>query len=165
MRKEIEPFSVFAITMKTLNDPGLLLVSGERGNPMAIGWGTIGMLWSRPLFVVYVRPSRASHDLIESFGEFSVNVPGEEQKDAVAICGSDSGRDMDKIAKCGLTLADGIRIKVPYIRECRIHFECRVVHTGKIHKETLDQVVLCNYYLHEDFHSVFYGEILGAFSE
>jgi flavin reductase (DIM6/NTAB) family NADH-FMN oxidoreductase RutF len=165
MRREVEPESVYRKTLAALADTGLLLVSGEKGNPMAIGWATMGLLWSKPVFIVYVRPSRASHNLIETFGEFSVNVPDEKLREAVASCGSESGRDTDKAAKHGLTLVAGIAIKVPHILECPIHYECRLIHTGKVVADTLDRVVLCSYYLSDDFHSVFYGEILGAYSD
>ena len=41
---------------------GLLLNSvSADGTPnvMTIGWGTPGVIWGRPIFIVYVRPSRS----------------------------------------------------------------------------------------------------------
>jgi len=65
-------------TNKMLGHGGLLLASTDaKGNPnaMTIGWGTIGIIWAKPIFVVLVRPSRYTYDLIEITNDFTVNVP------------------------------------------------------------------------------------------
>ena len=36
---------------------------------MAIGWGSIGRIWERPVFVAYVRSSRHTSSLIDVCGE------------------------------------------------------------------------------------------------
>jgi hypothetical protein len=46
-------------TIKTLNELGLLLVSIDsngKPNVMTIGWGSIGIIWYKPIFIVL--PSR-----------------------------------------------------------------------------------------------------------
>jgi hypothetical protein len=48
-------------TIKTLNELGLLLVSIDsngKPNVMTIGWGSIGIIWYKPIFIVLVRQSR-----------------------------------------------------------------------------------------------------------
>lgn len=32
---------------------------------MTIGWGTIGVIWERPVFVAYVRQQRYSREMLE----------------------------------------------------------------------------------------------------
>ena len=47
--------------VKAFAENRVLLVSqGKEGLPnvMAIGWGTVGIIWGKPIFVVLVRPSR-----------------------------------------------------------------------------------------------------------
>ena len=54
----------FAETMQRMREDGLLLASVSRDgkpNVMTIGWGTIGSIWARPVFIVLVRPSRYSY--------------------------------------------------------------------------------------------------------
>ena len=54
-------------TLSRLRDPGLLLAAaGADGKPsaMTIGWGTIGVIWSKPIFTVLVRPSRYTFKLL-----------------------------------------------------------------------------------------------------
>ena len=65
MAKVTIPYTdFFAETMRRMRDDGLLLVTTDAGgkpNVMTIGWGTIGSIWGRPVFVVLVRPSRYSY--------------------------------------------------------------------------------------------------------
>lgn len=70
-------------TLETLNELGLLLVSidsKEKPNVMTIGWGLIGIVWYKPIFMILVRPSRYTHKLIEETGDFTVNVPKKDMK-------------------------------------------------------------------------------------
>ena len=163
MRNKIGVFDAISETIKQLNECGLLLVSGKQGNPMAIGWGTIGIIWAKPVFIVLVRPSRYTFKLIEKCNEFSVNVPTENLKDQVMICGSKSGRDIDKIKECNFTLEKGHIISVPFIKECPIHYECRTIHKNKVLNEKLTNEIVKEYYPAVDFHTIYYGEIVGVY--
>ena len=65
-------------TLSRLTDPGLLLVSAAgdgKPNAMTIGWGTVGVIWGKPIFVVLVRPSRYTYSLLEASDSFTVCVP------------------------------------------------------------------------------------------
>lgn len=151
-------------SIEQLGNGGLLLVSGTKGNPMTIGWGLIGQIWGRPIFQVLVRPSRHSFSLLEELGEFTVCVPADGQKDALSLCGTRSGRDLDKVAACGLSLEPSSDVSVPYIAECRAHYECRVIHTNDLVNATLDPQIVERSYPKGDFHRVYFGEILGLYA-
>ena len=102
--------------------------SGDKVNSMVIGWGHIGRVWERPVCIAYVRTSRYTSELIDSNPEFTVNVPVNGfKKEAFALCGSKSGRDMDKISMAGLSLVEPEVISVPAIKEFPLTLECRVV--------------------------------------
>ena len=163
MRERIGDYEAMAETLDRLGKEGLLLMTGSEGNPMTIGWGTIGRIWGRPVFLVLVRPSRHSFGLLEELPEFSVNVPTDELKDTVELCGTESGRDMDKAKECGLTLNSCGSIGVPYVEDCPIHYECRVIHKGNVINADLIPQIVAECYPTGDFHRVFYGEILGVF--
>jgi len=165
MREKIGTFDAFEQTMEQISGNGGLLASGDSGNPMAIGWGTIGIIWRKPIFVVLVRPSRFTFTLLEDCGEFTVNVPDASLAEQVAICGSKSGRDIDKIRECGFTLEDCESISVPYLKECPIHYECRVVHKNDLSNAALDEEIVQSHYAAGDFHRVYYGEILGVYRQ
>ena len=165
MRTKIHRYDAVADTLKALQKDGLFLVSGEQGNPMTIGWGTIGLIWSRPVFIVLVRPSRYSFSLLEALPEFTVNLPAAGHREALSICGSVSGRDTDKIAKCGFSLEASEHVRVPHITECPVHYECRVIHKSNVINADLEEEIVERTYASGDYHRVYYGQILGVYRE
>lgn len=165
MRKRIGVYDQYSETMKQMAEDGLLLVTGKKGNPMAIGWGTIGIIWRIPVFCVLVRPSRYSFGLLEQHPEFTVNVPTSQLQRQVALCGTESGRDVDKVKKCGFTLVPSEGVSVPYIKECPVHYECVIIHKNKVIDSTLDQDIVSTFYPGGNFHTIYFGKILGVYSE
>ncbi len=164
MLKEIRCFEGFERLMNALHGRGAILITGvQKPNPMTIGWASLGVIWSKPVLSVLVRPSRHSFSLIESHDEFSVCVPPVEMNRQLAICGSRSGRDTDKFAECGFTVEAGVKIKVPHILECPLHFECKIVHKNNMDSSRLDSSINGAYYQGGDYHTVYFGEIVGAF--
>lgn len=165
-KKKIGTFDAVAQTMATLSGDGALLVAGaEPANPMTIGWGQIGITWGREVFLVMVRRSRYTHELMEKAEHFSVNVPPESMKDACKLCGTKSGRDIDKIAEAGLTVEPGKSLEVPTLAECPVHYECRILHTNEVDPATLDGDIARACYGSGDYHTVYWGEIVGVYRQ
>lgn len=158
----------FAETMRRMREDGLLLATaGADGRPnvMTIGWGTIGSIWGRPVFIVLVRPSRHSYGRLEESGDFTVNVAPRELAETIAYCGTVSGRDHDKFQERRLTTVPGRQVRAPIIQECVIHYECRTIHRNDVAPEALTQAVLEQYYAQGDFHRVYFGEIVAAYAD
>jgi flavin reductase (DIM6/NTAB) family NADH-FMN oxidoreductase RutF len=169
MKRQIGTFDALQETMEKL-DPerggeGCLLIGGGNGNPMTIGWGNIGIIWSMPIFTVLVRPSRYTFELIGESGEFSVNVLDKRYSKQLLHCGTTSGRDEDKVAACGFHLDKGIKIAIPHLQEASAVYECRTVHKNKVINAALDSNILKRYYAEGDFHTLFFGRILGVYRE
>ena len=100
--------------------PGILITTkvGDKVNSMTIGWGTLGVIWERPVFVAYVRQQRYTREMLDQCREFTINVPvGDFPRRALGVCGSKSGRDMDKIEAAGLTPVEPEVIGVPGLKE------------------------------------------------
>lgn len=175
MKREINPFDYAGEICKAL--PGGILLTTKRGeavNSMTIGWGGIGIDWSRPVFIAYVRESRYTKQLLEDNGEFTVNVPlGEVPRAALSLCGRKSGRDMNKIEKLSLTLEESDTISVPGIRELPLTLECKVIYKQKQDLSAIPDDILDRYYpveddtLHpgseRDYHIAYTGQILKAY--
>jgi len=82
----------------------------------------------RPLTLgIGVHQKRHSYGLIESEGEFVVNIATVDQIEAVKACGKLSGRDGDKFERVGLTPVPGSKVKACLIAECPVSIECRVI--------------------------------------
>ncbi len=153
-------------TLKAFDEKRVLLVSqGSKGIPniMTIGWGSLGIVWKRPVFTVLVRHSRYTHALIEETGEFSVNILPPGMEEVAKYCGTVSGRDVNKFEVKQLTSITASRLKVPLIKECIIHFECRVIYRSDLLPEALDKPLLTEIYGNtKDFHRIYFGDILAC---
>ena len=158
-----------AETLSKLADPGALLVGSKKNgssNVMTIGWGLVGVFWTKPIFLVAVRHSRFTHEFIEDNGEFTVNVPGEGLTEAVNYCGEVSGRKHDKFKECKLTVVKGKKVMVPVIKECKIHYECKVVHKLELKSGLVPADVKKTYYsgrAENDYHTLYFGEIVAIY--
>ena len=155
-------------TLEVLPLDGALLVSVDkagRANVMTIGWGTFGWVWGKPVLTVLVRPSRYTYELLEESGEFTVNVPPRSMAETVAYCGSVSGRNFDKFEERKLTATRGKRVRAPIIEECAVHYECRVIHKNDVVPTTLAPEITQSAYRNDDYHRIYYGEILAAYAK
>lgn len=80
-----------------------------------------------PMVMVGIVPSRHSYRMIKDTGCFVVNLVGTEQQAMFDYLGSHSGRDEDKLAKLGLTVTEGEKVKAPILADCPVNIECTVV--------------------------------------
>ena len=155
-------------TFDVLSHDGALLVTAKKSghaNVMTIGWGTFGWIWSKPVLMVMVRPSRYTYEFLEDNGEFTVNIPGKDLAETVAYCGRVSGRNFDKFAEKSMTATRAKRVRVPIIKECLLHYECRVVHTNDILPETLVPEINNTAYSDKSYHRLYFGEILATYAD
>ncbi len=151
-----------ACSLKNMASFGAFLTvgDGKSTNPMTIGWGQIGISQGKPVFAVMVRPSRHSFTFLSENPVFTVSIPKDESfKEALAFCGSKSGRDYDKIKECKLETADSEIINVPGISGCEI-YECRVLYKTEMHMDETNPECNEKWYKNGDYHTVFTGEIL-----
>ena len=165
MRKEVEIFDVFKETLDKLDGEGILLVAGDPPNLMTIGWGTIGHIWHKQIMTVMIRPVRYTFRLMESAKDFSVCVLPDQYRKQLTLCGTKSGRDVNKVEACNFNLEPCKKVQSFYLAESVIHFECRIVHKHFLDPETLDPKIIKRYYPQNDFHMVYYGEILGIYKK
>ena len=150
-------------TLAQLGKHGLLLNTVDtegRPNTMTIGWGTVGIIWGKPIFVVLVRPSRFTFANVEAVAEFVVSVPGDDMHETCMYCGTESGRDVDKFADRELTAIDAATVAVPLIEQCVRHYECRVVHRNDVSDAEITPELRSGAYAGGDLHRIYYGEIL-----
>lgn len=105
-------------------------------NLITIAWA--GSICSDPpMLSISIRPERHSYDIIQSTGEFVVNVPSLLQAKETDWCGVVSGRDIDKFAHTGLTPAPALKTKCPIVLECPVNIECKVTHSIVLGSHTM----------------------------
>ncbi|MBR2716194.1 MAG: flavin reductase family protein [Oscillospiraceae bacterium] len=165
-RKPIDVLENAAVISRAL-ERGVFLTTrvGDKVNSMVIGWGHVGRIWNRPVFIAYVRDCRYTRELLDQNPEFTVNVPvnGFEKK-AFAVCGTKSGRDMDKLREAGLTPVEPVAVSVPAIREYPMTLECRVIYREEQDAARLPGEIRDKFYTVETGnHIAHYGEVLAAY--
>ena len=171
MKKYINLWEYAGVILEQVSTAALVTAKADgEVNSMTIGWGTLGTEWSKPIFTVFVRQSRHTKKLLDKNGEFTINVPlkGADVKEIMRVCGTKSGRDMDKIKQLGLTLEEPDVISVPGIKELPITLECRVVYKQDQNLAFLDEDKRLRYYAPQtandgDYHTAYYGEVLAAY--
>ena len=123
---------------------------------------------------MYVREGRYTRELLDENPEFTINVPmGDYDKNIIAICGSKSGRDIDKVVEAGLTLVEAQEVSVPAIKEFPLTLECKVIYRQPQELELLPEEIVKRSYpqdvpstnpmANKDFHVTYYGEIVAAY--
>ena len=164
--KPVNYLDVIAHTTDKLSHNGVFLtVAGETPNTMTIGWGSVGYCWGKPVFTVVVRPQRHTYEMLKKAGEFTVSVPTVNAlKAELAYAGSASGANENKFEGHGLTAVPAQQVGAPIIAECGLHFECKVRLVQDMTPDRMDPVVAGKIYPANDFHTMFFGEIVACYS-
>jgi flavin reductase (DIM6/NTAB) family NADH-FMN oxidoreductase RutF len=164
MRKQVGNFDLFKETVDKLDGDGALLMASNFLNPMTIGWGTLGIIWGKPVILILVRSSRYTWGLMEKSEFFSVSFFSDEYSRELEYCGTKSGRKVNKLEDCKFHAADGVNSPALFIEESEFHYECRIIHKTPVDPANLSPEVLDKYYgAGDDYHTVYYGEILGTY--
>ena len=71
-------------------------------NAMTASWGSMGVMWGKPVFWCFVRPQRYTLEFLDASENATLSFFDESERQALSYCGRISGRDEDKLAKCGL---------------------------------------------------------------
>ena len=128
--QELDFWSVAGDFFRALRGNGVFgSVAGQAGerNVLTLGWGLAGNAYQgHPFLAVAVAPQRHSFRFLQEAPEFVIGVPGEDLAAALALCGTKSGRDLDKFSAAGLTPVPSVQVRPPSIRECLFNIECRI---------------------------------------
>ena len=95
--QKIDPLTFKENIFQKIGSEWFLLTAGneENCNTMTAAWGGLGFLWGKNVATVYVRQSRYTYGFMEETDRFTLSFFGEgNQRDALAFCGSRSGRDV-----------------------------------------------------------------------
>jgi len=164
-RVELDFYECAGEIVRRLHECGVLCVVADgagRQNVLTVGWGQVGPFYhGNPVFAVAVTPLRHSWRFLEETLEFVIAVPDDERRAAAALCGSTSGRDLDKFDAAGLTRVPSVHVAPPSVRECPINVECRVYARVPpphmlLTPEHRQRPV-------QDQHSIYFAEVLGTY--
>jgi flavin reductase (DIM6/NTAB) family NADH-FMN oxidoreductase RutF len=137
-------------------------------NTMTASWGGLGMLWSKEVAFVFLRPNRHTKEFVEANSLFTLSFFDKKHRKALAFCGDKSGRDHDKAAETGLTpivfdakIAGGKADGAVSFKEASEIIICRKLYTHDFDPaKILDPSIKKECYPDKDYHRMYIGEVL-----
>ena len=146
----------------------MLVTAGtkEKFNTMTASWGGIGWLWNKPVAFVFIRPERYTYEYVEENDHLTLSFLGEENKKIHAVCGSKSGRNIDKVKETGLKPVFTEKGNVLF-EQARLSLECKKLYADAIKPECfLDKESIEKWYggAHGGFHKMYIVEIENIYS-
>lgn len=110
--------------------------SSEKTNITAVEWIT-PVSEKPPMLAFALHNTSLTLDLICTSMDFVVAIPTEKLKDAVLLCGTTSGKYIDKFEETRLTQARAKRVSAPLVHEALANFECKVLSYNSVGDHTL----------------------------
>lgn len=150
----------------TMFDKDWCLIAASKGdhyNMMTASWGGLGILWSRDVATIYVRPQRYTKEFIDESDTFTLSFFDEEYRKILGVLGSKSGRDMDKEHVEGLT--GGVANGVVMFKEARLTLVCRKIYHDTIKPENFLDATIDKSYPIKDYHTMYIGEIVAVYEK
>ncbi|MEG0824690.1 MAG: flavin reductase family protein [Oscillospiraceae bacterium] len=163
MLKPIDPKKLNANVFSMLDDSWALITAGNRENcnTMTASWGGLGILWNKPVATIYLRPQRYTKTFVDREDYFTVAFFGADYHGALELCGAKSGREVDKVNKCGFSIAYG-EGDAPYFQEAELVFICKKLYRDSIKPQCFLDSAPEDCYPKKDYHDLYIGEIVAA---
>lgn len=153
--------------IETLYKQGAFLTVGDENkyNTMTISWGSVGLMWRKPTFIVMVRESRYSNEFLDLGKSYTVSIPKEgEMKTALVICGSKSGRNVDKEKEAHIKIIKSKEVAAPIVEGCEKYYECKIVFKQEMNLDNMSSEMREQFYNASETKHVFYfGEIVAEY--
>ncbi|MHB9038049.1 MAG: flavin reductase family protein [Armatimonadota bacterium] len=140
----------------------MLITAGapDAYNTMTASWGGFGVIWQKNIAWCVIRPSRYTYEFIEKAENFTLSFFDEDFRPALEICGTKSGRDIDKAAATGLTPIAGKMPGTTTFAQARMVVECRKLYFQDLQPAHFLDPAIENNYSGTDYHRMYIGEIV-----
>ena len=163
--KKTEVESLDENVFRLIGDDWMLITAGDQNdfNMMTASWGTMGILWNKPIAVCFIRPQRYTYKFANKYEYFTLSFFDEKYRNILQICGARSGKDTDKVQVTGLR---PMRTKLGNIcyEQSRLFFECRKLYFHDLHPDNFIIPRIADFnYPTKDFHRLFIGEIVNCY--
>ncbi|UWG98946.1 flavin reductase family protein [Dehalobacter sp. DCM] len=160
----IKPEELNENVFKLIGKDWMLITAGnkEKFNTMTASWGGLGILWNKKVCFCFIRPNRYTYEFMENENTFTLSFLEEKYREVLRFCGSNSGRDVDKIATTGITPIESIHGSV-YFEEAKLVMECRKIYTQDLSPESFVEPELEKNYNGQDYHRLYIGEIIDCY--
>lgn len=158
---EIDPKTLTDNVFKAIGSDWMLITAGtpDHWNTMTASWGGMGILWGKNVIFCVIRPGRYTFEFMEKHDAFSLSFFDASWKKALNLCGTESGRDIDKASATGLIPIAGNHGTVAF-EQARLILECKKLYWHDLNPDHFLNTELMNHYPIRDFHRMYVAEIL-----
>ncbi len=163
MFQKIKPEDITDNIFQLINVDWTLIVAGDskKYNAMTASWAGFGNLWNKRVAFTFIRPSRYTYEFTEKSDVFSLNFFEEKYRSVLNLCGTKSGRDINKMKEPGLTPIE--ENGCVYFEEARLVLVCKkIYYQDLIPAQFLDSKI-DSHYPNQDHHRMYIGEILSVY--
>lgn len=161
--KQIAPDRIPGNIIKMLNEDWMLITAGNKDqfNMMTASWGGLGVLYGKPVMTCYINPTRYTYQLMERNDTYTLTFYTEAYRDALQYCGTNSGRNTDKVKGSGLTpitTPEGSQA----FSEAWLIIECKKLVSQSITPEAISNEKLKEEWAGKQLHKMYIGEIINV---
>lgn len=163
--KKISPEEITDNVFKLMDKDWTLITAGKINsfNMMTASWAGLGVLWKKNVAFCFIRPQRYTFEFAEKNDYFTLSFFEEEYRETLNICGTQSGKTINKVEKTGLITLE-TEIGNIYYKQSRMFFECRKLYADFIKPENfIANEIPQKIYPTNDFHKMYIGEIVNCF--
>ncbi len=162
---ETDILSIEKNVFKLIEKEWMLITAGslQNFNTMTANWGGFGHLWHKNVCFIFIRPTRYTYEFTEESNYFTLSFFDEKHRDALNYCGTYSGRDVNKIEKCGFKPFQ-ITNDIISFEEAKLIIACRKIYYQDINPLSFNDSGIDKNYPKKDYHRMYIGEIIMAYS-
>lgn len=165
--KPMEPEHIDSNVFELIGDDWMLITAGppDNYNTMTASWGGFGVLWNKEVCFCVIRPVRYTYEFMERSDVFTLSFFDHDYREALQLCGSKSGRDIDKAAATGLTPIPGSTPGTTTFAQAHMVIECRKIYYQDLDPEHFLEPGIHNNYPQKDYHRMYIGEIVSCMTK
>jgi flavin reductase (DIM6/NTAB) family NADH-FMN oxidoreductase RutF len=168
MFQKIDPKEILKNPFTMIGDQWLLVTAGNASacNTMTASWGGVGVMWGNPVATCYIRPQRYTKAFLDQEEYFTLSVLPEQYRKALAACGATSGREHDKFAENGLSVAYA-QCGAPYVEQAELVLVCKKQYAQEMSPQCLTEgdAIDQRWYPNHDWHTMYIGQIVEAYQK
>jgi len=158
MFKEIKPTEIDKNLIDAIANEWMLITAGDKDgyNMMTASWGFMGEMWGNDTAIAMIRPQRYTMGFVEKCDYYTLSFYG-DNKDIHKICGSMSGRDVDKTKLTKLTPV--FDCNSVYFEEAQLVIICKKQYVQDMKEECFIDKTPLKWYDNKDYHKMIFGKI------
>ncbi|WP_044975099.1 flavin reductase family protein [Ruminococcus sp. HUN007] len=131
-------------------------------NTMTASWGSMGIMWGKPVFTCGIRHNRYTFEFSEKNDLITFSFfDSDKYRPMLNFCGSKSGRDHDKAKETGITPVE-IDGTVSF-GEARLVLVCRKLYAQDLEKDKFTDSSLLKFYENDPVHRMYTSEIVAVY--